>query len=124
MDGLGLPGRRIASIRALSRAVAAGDLDLAGGDPEAIDTAMSRLPGFGPWTRSCILMRARGDPDAIPASDLGLRRAMERLGEPGDPRSLARRSEAWRPWRAYAALLLWQSLPPAAPAGTAGMGAG
>ena len=119
LDGLGLPGQRIASIRALSRAVAAGDLDLAGGDPEAIDGVLSRLPGFGPWTRAYIAMRARGDPDAIPVSDLGLRRAMERLGEPADTRSIAQRSETWRPWRAYAALLLWHSLGEALPAGAA-----
>ncbi|MGD0834774.1 MAG: AlkA N-terminal domain-containing protein [Candidatus Dormibacteria bacterium] len=110
LDGLGLTGRRVASVRALSRAVAAGDLDLVAGDAAGIDLAMSRLPGFGPWTRAYIAMRARGDPDAIPVGDLGLRHAMERLGEPADPRSIARRSEAWRPWRAYAALLLWQSL--------------
>jgi AraC family transcriptional regulator of adaptative response / DNA-3-methyladenine glycosylase II len=118
LDGLGLTGRRIASVRALSRAVAAGQLDLAAGDPTETDLVMSRLPGFGPWTRAYIAMRARGDPDAIPVADLGLRRAMERLGEPADPPSIARRSEAWRPWRAYAALLLWQSLtapPPGEP---------
>ena len=55
-------------------------------------------------------MRVRGDPDAIPLGDLGLRRAMERLGDPADPGSLARRAELWRPWRAYAALHLWNTL--------------
>ena len=62
---------------------------------------------MGPWTIAYILMRAAGDPDAFPGSDLGLRRAMKRLGcEPGH-------AARWRPWRAYAALHLW-----AAPAGT------
>lgn len=66
-------------------------------------------------------MRVRGDPDAIPLGDLGLRRALERLGEPADPGSLARRAELWRPWRAYAALLLWNTLggPAASDAGSA-----
>jgi AraC family transcriptional regulator of adaptative response / DNA-3-methyladenine glycosylase II len=66
-------------------------------------------------------MRVRGDPDAIPLGDLGLRRAMERLGEPSDAGSLARRAELWRPWRAYAALHLWNTLaaPVAAGAGSA-----
>jgi AraC family transcriptional regulator of adaptative response / DNA-3-methyladenine glycosylase II len=115
LDGLGLTGRRVESIRALSRAVARGDLDLAGGDPGRRESVLAGLPGFGPWTRAYIAMRACGDPDAIPVSDLGLRRALERLGQPGDPRSLAERAEAWRPWRAYAALHLWSSLsaPPA-----------
>jgi AraC family transcriptional regulator of adaptative response / DNA-3-methyladenine glycosylase II len=110
LGGLGLTGRRIESIRALSGAVAAGRLDLDGGDPETIDSILAGLPGFGPWTRAYIAMRARGDPDAFPVSDLGLRRAMERLGESGDVASIARRAEAWRPWRAYAALHLWDSL--------------
>ena len=117
LDGLGLTGRRVRSIRALSQAVAAGGLDLDRGDPAEVDEVLSGLPGFGPWTRAYIAMRARGDPDAIPLSDLGLRRAMQRLGQPADPQSIARRAEAWRPWRAYAALQLWDSLnsPAAAP---------
>jgi AraC family transcriptional regulator of adaptative response / DNA-3-methyladenine glycosylase II len=110
LDGLGVSGRRIESIRALSRAVAGGDLDLAGGDPGRFESVLAGLPGFGPWTRAYIAMRARGDPDAIPVSDLGLRRALERLGQPADPRSVAQRAEAWRPWRAYAALHLWNTL--------------
>jgi AraC family transcriptional regulator of adaptative response / DNA-3-methyladenine glycosylase II len=121
LDGLGLTGRRICSVRALSRAVAAGDLDLAAAGPDELDTVLSGLPGFGPWTRAYVTMRVRGDPDAIPLGDLGLRRAMERLGEPSDAGSLARRAELWRPWRAYAALHLWNTLaaPVAAGAGSA-----
>ncbi|MGD1052248.1 MAG: AlkA N-terminal domain-containing protein [Candidatus Dormibacteria bacterium] len=118
LGGLGLTGRRINSVRALSRAVASGDLDLAGSPLDQIDAKLCRLPGFGPWTRAYVAMRVRGDPDAIPLSDLGLRRAMERLGEPADIGSLSRRAELWRPWRAYAALHLWATLP--APSGVAG----
>lgn len=110
LDGLGLTRARAASIRALSRAVVAGDLDLESGRPDELEAALSRLPGFGPWTRSAILMRACGDPDALPASDLGLRRAMERLGQPSDPRSVSRRAERWRPWRSYATAHLWNSV--------------
>jgi AraC family transcriptional regulator of adaptative response / DNA-3-methyladenine glycosylase II len=121
LDGLGLTGRRIRSVRALSSAVAAGDLDLTGAGPDELDAILSGLPGFGPWTRAYVAMRVRGDPDAIPLGDLGLRRAMERLGEPADAGSLARRAELWRPWRAYAALHLWNTLgvPAAADAGSA-----
>ncbi len=110
LDGLGLTGARIASVHALSRAVAGESLDLSTGDPDSLDSALSRLPGFGPWTRAYIAMRARGDPDALPASDLGLRRAMAALGAPSDPASILARAEAWRPWRAYAAFHLWTSL--------------
>ncbi len=110
LDGLGLTAARVASVRALSRAVAGGELDLEEGSPDEVDAGLRRLPGFGPWTRAYILMRGRGDPDALPASDLGLRRAIERLGAEPGPRSIARRAEAWRPWRSYAVFHLWHSL--------------
>jgi AraC family transcriptional regulator of adaptative response / DNA-3-methyladenine glycosylase II len=46
-------------------------------------------------------------PDAFPASDLGLRRALGRPGRPLSTAALAERAERWRPWRGYAAMLLW-----------------
>jgi AraC family transcriptional regulator of adaptative response / DNA-3-methyladenine glycosylase II len=52
-------------------------------------------------------MRALGDPDAFPATDLGLRRALEARGLPADPARVVARAESWRPWRAYAVLQLW-----------------
>ncbi len=102
LSGLGLTTARQATLRALATAVADGGLALdQGADPEETAARLTALPGIGPWTVAYILMRAVGDPDAFPASDLGLRRALERLG--GDP-GMARR---WRPWRAYAAVHLW-----------------
>jgi AraC family transcriptional regulator of adaptative response / DNA-3-methyladenine glycosylase II len=67
--------------------------------------ALQELPGIGPWTAEYVAMRALGDPDAFPHSDLGLMQALE-LDKPA---ALLTRAEAWRPWRAYAALHLWQS---------------
>jgi AraC family transcriptional regulator of adaptative response / DNA-3-methyladenine glycosylase II len=55
-------------------------------------------------------MRALGDPDAFPAADLGLRRALAADGRDATAREAAARAEAWRPWRSYAALHLWQGL--------------
>jgi AraC family transcriptional regulator of adaptative response / DNA-3-methyladenine glycosylase II len=68
------------------------------------------LRGVGPWTASYVAMRALGDPDAFLPSDLGVRRAVERLGHAGDPRSVTALAERWRPWRAYATQHLWASL--------------
>jgi AraC family transcriptional regulator, regulatory protein of adaptative response / DNA-3-methyladenine glycosylase II len=111
LGGLGLTTARQATLRALAAACAAGRLDLGPGtDPEETAARLAELPGVGPWTVAYILMRA-GDPDAFPGTDLGLRRAMERLGcGPG-------RADRWRPWRAYAALHLWAALaePPGVP---------
>ena len=111
LAGLGLTTVRQATLRALAAACAAGRLSLdPGADPEETAARLAELPGVGPWTVAYILMRT-GDPDAFPGSDLGLRRAMQRLGlEPG-------RADRWRPWRAYAALHLWASL--AGPPGVA-----
>jgi AraC family transcriptional regulator, regulatory protein of adaptative response / DNA-3-methyladenine glycosylase II len=106
---VGLTTARQATLRALAAACAAGRLNLdPGTDPEETAARLAELPGVGPWTVAYVLMRT-GDPDAFPGSDLGLSRAMERLGiEPS-------RAGRWRPWRAYAALHLWAALaePPA-----------
>jgi AraC family transcriptional regulator, regulatory protein of adaptative response / DNA-3-methyladenine glycosylase II len=100
----GLTQKRAESVRALARALADGKLRL---DPPvdlvSMRAALQELPGIGPWTAEYIAMRALGDPDAFPHSDLGLMRALELER----PQALLARAEAWRPWRAYAALHLW-----------------
>jgi AraC family transcriptional regulator of adaptative response / DNA-3-methyladenine glycosylase II len=105
LRGLGLTGARERAIRALAEEVASGRLSL---DPTPDAAATVRqlvaLPGIGPWTAEYIAMRALREPDAFPETDLGLLRALDLT-----PRALAEAAEAWRPWRAYAALLLWQS---------------
>lgn len=101
----GLTSRRAESVRALARAVADGSVKL---DPPvdsaAMRGALQQLPGIGPWTAEYVAMRALGDPDAFPHSDLGL---LSALGLE-KPAVLLTRAEAWRPYRAYAALHLWQ----------------
>jgi AraC family transcriptional regulator, regulatory protein of adaptative response / DNA-3-methyladenine glycosylase II len=68
---------------------------------------LCRLPGIGTWTAQYIAMRACGEPDAFPATDLALVRAMNKLGESTTKETLNARSQQWRPWRAYAAMYLW-----------------
>jgi AraC family transcriptional regulator of adaptative response / DNA-3-methyladenine glycosylase II len=105
---IGLPGARARSLRALSQAVASGELVLEpGAHAEETQERLQSLPGIGAWTAEVISMRALGEPDAFPVGDLGLRRALGRPGSPIDARSLAHRAERWRPWRAYAAMWLW-----------------
>ncbi|MBI3270476.1 MAG: DNA-3-methyladenine glycosylase 2 [Planctomycetes bacterium] len=104
---LGVLPSRARSILALARAVAAGRLALdAGPCAERTAARLRALPGIGDWTAEYVAMRALAWPDAFPHADLGIRRA---LGGVTPARALAL-AEAWRPWRAYAALHLWNSL--------------
>ena len=68
------------------------------------------LPGIGPWTAAYVAMRALRDPDAFLPTDLGVRRALERLGRDGRPQAATRVAERWRPYRAYAIQHLWAQL--------------
>ncbi|WP_204062043.1 DNA-3-methyladenine glycosylase 2 family protein, partial [Planobispora siamensis] len=104
LDGLGLTGRRVATLKALAEAVTGGELDLDGAqEPAEAVARLLEVPGVGPWTAGYIALRALRDPDAWPEGDLGLRRAMACLGIPDD------HIDRWRPWRAYAALHLWMA---------------
>ena len=104
---LGMPGARARTVLALARAVAEGNLDLMpNADIEATLEKLRALPGVGEWTAQYIAMRALAWPDAYPHTDLGIRKA---LGET-DARKVLAAGEAWRPWRAYAVMHLWQSL--------------
>jgi AraC family transcriptional regulator, regulatory protein of adaptative response / DNA-3-methyladenine glycosylase II len=110
LAAIGLPRARAEAIRGLARAVAAGEKPL-----ESLDGRIG-LAGIGPWTEAYVAMRSGRDPDAFPAGDLALRRALGTAGEstPSE-RTVQTRSESWRPWRAYAAMHLWS-------AGTQGQG--
>ncbi len=102
---IGLTGARAASIRSLAQAVDHGTLSFHGVvDTTAFLSTFRGLPGIGEWTAQYVAMRALGDPDAFPSSDLGLLRAAGARSA----QELERRAEAWRPWRAYAAMHLWQ----------------
>jgi len=76
---------------------------------DAAVTRLSALDGVGDWTAHYIAMRALREPDAFPASDLGLRRALATAAGRPSPRALVAAAERWRPWRAYAVLHLWLS---------------
>ena len=110
LSGVGLSRQKIASIRALARGVAAGELRFAGlTDLEGALERLQELPGIGSWTAHYIAMRALGQRDAFPAGDLILRRAAAPEGAPLGQRELESLSQRWRPYRAYAAMLLWAS---------------
>lgn len=96
---IGIPGKRAETVRSVATVAADGRL-------EAPTLLLCALPGIGEWTAGYVAMRAFGDPDAFPAGDLVLLRA----ASAASPRELERRAERWRPWRAYAAMHLWQGV--------------
>ena len=105
---IGVPAARAAALHALAESVATGALNLGpAADPDTTRARLTAIPGVGFWTAEYVAMRALRDPDAFPAGDLGLRKAVS-SGAPVNARELRTIAEAWRPWRAYAAMLLWQ----------------
>lgn len=109
LTGMGMPGARVAALKAMAEAAAANPLLF---EPDAsLDGTIMRLRairGIGEWTAHYIAMRACRQADAFPASDIGLLRgAADDGGRRPTPAALLARAEAWRPWRAYAAHQLW-----------------
>jgi 3-methyladenine DNA glycosylase/8-oxoguanine DNA glycosylase len=102
LDNIGMPAKRVETIRTLARAVLAEDVDLDAPWMQ-LDSQLQRLPGFGPWTRAYLAIRLGREPDALPASDLGLIRA----AQVDTPKALLQLAENWRPYRSYAATYLW-----------------
>lgn len=110
-NGVGLTKARAETIRAVSRAVARGDINF--DNVQVADEfcdALKSVKGIGDWTAQYVAMRVLKNPDAFPASDLALLKALN-PEERVSPKTLTSRADSWRPWRAYAALLLWHTAP-------------
>ncbi len=111
LSRIGVPRARANAIRALARAVHTKKVELSA--PRGLDDLEQRLcalPGIGSWTAQYVALRAFGEPDAFPAGDLGLRRALEAAGVSAEASALRARAASWSPFRAYATLHLWNSL--------------
>ena len=110
LSGIGLTSARTAAIQNFAAAVRDGAVDLDRATPsEELADSLVAIAGVGHWTANYIALRM-GVADAFPSTDLGLRRALERLSSNvTTPAVLAQRAERWRPWRAQAAIHLWLS---------------
>ena len=105
LSGLGLTGSRAAAVRNFAGAVDEGRVPLDGSVGfDDLEAAVCAVPGLGPWTAHYLALRM-GEPDAFPASDLGLKRA-------AGVADVGPMAEAWRPFRAQAAVLMWRSEAP------------
>ena len=110
LDGVGLTAARVQALRSFAAAVRDGDVRLDGSvSLEEFVTSVTKLPGLGDWTAQYLALRL-GEPDAFPAGDLGLRKALADRSIPS-AREVEARAEAWRPWRAQAAIHLWALRP-------------
>lgn len=104
---LPMPASRRRTVLTLAREIAEGRIVVSvATDRDELRERLREIPGIGEWTVSCIMMRL-GDTDAFPATDLGVRRALELFGRPHDAASATRLAAPWRPWRAYAVQHLW-----------------
>ncbi|SEI63839.1 DNA-3-methyladenine glycosylase [Pseudomonas sp. NFR16] len=112
LDKIGMPGKRVDTLQRLAASVASGELvlDARAGHVDERRRQLLALSGIGPWTVEYVAMRAWRDPDAWPASDLVLMNLMT-LQDPSLTRLALHkvRAEAWKPWRAYAAMHIWNS---------------
>jgi DNA-3-methyladenine glycosylase II len=107
---------KVGYIRDLSAHVLDGRLDLKGlrkhSDEEVLNQLVA-VKGIGKWTAEIFLMFRLGRPDVLPADDLGLMNAAQRvykLRKRPTPKQLLKMGEAWRPYRSIAAWYLWASL--------------
>jgi len=109
LASIGLTRARAECVRTVARALLDGRVDFRA--ERTLDDFIARwvaLPGIGPWTAHYIAMRALGHPDAFPAEDLVLQRALPNDGSRLTAKALAVHAQAWRPWRAYAVIQLWR----------------
>ncbi len=102
-----MPASRQRTLRTVAQALAEGGLRLdQGTDWQEARESLLALPGVGPWTAEMVLLRGLGDPDAFPATDLGVKVTAAAAGLPTGPRLIGH-AEHWRPWRSYATAVLW-----------------
>ncbi|MEZ5516361.1 MAG: AlkA N-terminal domain-containing protein [Gammaproteobacteria bacterium] len=110
LSGLGITGQRIEAIRSIARAVAVQRLEFDERlNADEFNRRVRQIRGIGDWTAQYIALRSLRDPDAFPHGDLILRRALAAAGsKPMSSTDLLTIAESWRPWRAYAVMLLWR----------------
>lgn len=110
LSNLGIPTKRAEAISTLAEKLASGEINLEQvTNPAELKKHLLALPGIGKWTVEYMSMRALKEPDAFPATDLGLKRELEDMKDlPLENYTEGKRPDTWQPWRAYAAMYLWK----------------
>lgn len=110
LNAIGMPGKRVQTLQHFAAEIANGNLQLSMEHGyHALIERLCALPGIGPWTAEYVALRAFGEADAFPDSDLGLLKAPIWGSNGIKAKQLKQIAEAWRPWRAYAAAHLWEN---------------
>ncbi len=108
MAAIGMPQMKKKTLRRIAQHIFSGSLQLdTVGELSRFVDIMTAIPGIGDWTANYVAMRALGEPDAFPASDLGIVKALQVGDSRPTVKQVRARADAWRPWRAYAAIYLW-----------------
>jgi DNA-3-methyladenine glycosylase II len=119
----GLSRQKIAAVRSVAHAFAAGDVSnrgLRAMDDDAVVAAVTQIRGIGPWTAHMLLMFSLARPDVLPVGDYGIRKGAMQLYGLSDlpkPRELEALAEPWRPYRSVASWYLWRVVDAPAPIG-------
>lgn len=109
LDKMGIVGQRIQAIKMVAEKVTREEIAFDGmSETESFVENICQIKGIGEWTAHYVALRALNDPNAFPHSDLILRRAAAPKGETLSAKELRVRAEGWKPWRAYAVILLWK----------------
>jgi len=114
MDKLGLTTTRIQTIKALSAAIVDNQLNLNSGsilNTQKLLQQLMQIRGIGKWTSTYIAMRAQQDPDVYPLADLVIEKNLSSLINTNNSKEVDGVLKQFRPWRAYAAILIWQLSP-------------
>lgn len=109
LNNMGIVGQRIQAIKMVAEKVVRKEIAFDGFlETEDFVKAICEIKGIGEWTAHYIALRVLNDPNAFPCSDLILRCAAAPKGEALTAKKLLQRAEPWKPWRAYAVILLWK----------------
>ena len=104
---LGVTAARSKTIYELARAFVQGEIDFGlCAQPEEEMKKLTAIRGIGSWTAQYMAMRAMEWPDAFLETDAGVKKALR----PCTGKELLKMAEAWRPWRSYATVNLWNTL--------------
>ncbi|MBW2708368.1 MAG: DNA-3-methyladenine glycosylase 2 family protein [Deltaproteobacteria bacterium] len=108
LDGLGIPRTKQATLKTVAQAILDQRVKLTADQPfETFSKDFSALKGIGEWTVHYVAMRGLRMVDSFPTGDLGVIKALTKKGRAPSKKEITEMAEQWRPYRAYAALCLW-----------------